>query len=269
MQQFPELEEIGGLATGPFGPFDVGTNPNLPEDLDELRKARLHRGRELAEQVEGLTRQLPGSMERLATIPTRAGFKEQVAARGLQGFATGNPLVGAVGSVLGSAEALIPALGRVEEAEEQISILNKQLIAANNELYETVWQANIINNLPLWLRTGVVEGPQDVLTITGADISRLNNPFDFLTDTINRIEVFQDSQAQRRDDTLTELEARGGELSKFLAVNPNTQSEVSLVNQLLEAGRFDIPEGLSPSDLREILTSLVEATKLSDSLLVN
>ncbi len=236
----------GGLQEGETGPllpapdFRPG-RPVLPDELERNRVSFIQRADTLDTEIQEAAKLIPGNIERLRTIPSTQGFSPV-------------PIPGqSIGQNIGR------TLRRVlfgSEAEEEFRAQVETIETLREELNNVVWQSGVLNALPVWVEAGLVDKPADIIALTRKGSIATPEEIEFMSDAIIRVKT---SRAQRSTEAaeFAETLAEGsGSLSALLSINPASVSSQELVNELVGAGQFQLPVGITVDDARSMLLSI-------------
>ena len=236
----------GGLPEGVSGPrlpepdFRPG-RPVLPEDLEQNRIGLIERADTLDTEIQEGAKLIPGNINRLRAVPTAPGFGP-----------IPNPSQ-FIGTPIGQA---IRRKLFGSEAEAEFTAQVEKITLLREELNTVVWQSGVLNALPVWIEAGVVNKPADIMALTRKGAVATPEEIEFMSDAIMRVQA---SRAQRSTEAaeFAEILAEGeGSLSALLSINPSSIGSQELVNELVAAGQFQLPVGISVEDARSMLLSI-------------
>ena len=222
--------------------------PTLPESLETLREGSITRADELDREIQELSQQIPGSIERVRTAPTTGGFTSPLPGQtigGMFGQFAGQQIFGAT-----------PTEEENRLQEEQLTSQVNLLVAKQEELYTAVWQGAVLNALPVWIEAGLVESPADVMALSRSGLVATQQDIEFAANAIMQINTAKENKEREAEIFAEGLAEGGGSLSELLAINPAAVSAQELVNDLVSAGQFSLPPELSIEEVRSMLVSI-------------
>ena len=224
--------------------------PTLPESLEIKRIETINRANALDLEIQELAKPIPGAVERIRQAPSAGGF-EPIPGVGAPSFEA------QVGRFL-SQEIFgrTPSQEVGFEAEEAFRIQIAQLNNKRAELYSVTWQSGVLNALPVWIEAGLVDTPDDVINLSRPGILTSREEKEFISSAIMDVKASRAQRSATAQAFAQELAEGTGSLSALLDINPASRSSQELVNDLVAAGRFQLPTGVSIEDAREMLLGI-------------
>ncbi len=240
----------------PTIPEDLQRFFDLPETLRTAGEAKAGQVQTIAGRLKTLGETLPEEVGALAAAPTRPGFTPTdlnaaggllAAAFGPRGSATRDEKIGEL--VFGETEEF-------RQREDAINNIVEEITKLNGDLYWTNWESNIVNALPIFVRADPNLTVDSLLEATQSEIREAPaGTRAFIAQAIEAIQVAQEAERREAEEVVSLLERPGGSLRAFHAINPAEVSAKTLVEDLVAAGRFSLPEGMTNEEFRSALIS--------------
>ncbi len=259
-QRARDIEPVTDLerrTSQPAVPLPKPGTPILPESLEAIREIRIKSLDELQEELKTKQVILPEVASELAALPaSRAGFQafDPTFAAG-QMFSSLIPsgdttFEERVGERLGPPEETL----RQQEVFDQLTL---EILDLTDKIYWTRWQANILTALPVFVQADPNISAEEIFESTQYG-SRAITPEAkrFIDGVLTTLR--QDIEAKRVEGeaVLELLQQPGGSLRDLLALNVSNQSSEQIVQDIVAAGRFSLPDSLSPSQVRSMLSDM-------------
>jgi len=227
--------------------------PTVPGPLSSLKSTIRERLKSLSTELELTSSKLPNQGEMIAGLiekPSPAGFAPST----LRSFTE----IGMPSLEFGGEEMGFPP------REEEFIQFASEVDRINQDMYWAGWQLSVLDALPTWKTMKPDLSVEDVIGLSRQDGGISGEMRQFLERAIETTERHQESETEKARETLALLEKPGGSLRKLLQVNLNEKSASALVEQLMAAGRFALPETMTAAEARSMLVQMGMTEKEAD-----
>lgn len=268
-------------------------SPTKPSKFTDLQLEESAKIETLTAELEGFESQIPSATEDLiGTVnekygPTRQGFLAGSVSDPIR--STGNLF-----SVQGQLDNIkrmfnvnagftasrrdldFAAIQQIEKAKSEQEIKDYQnlfatIIPLREELFWRIYRTNMLEAIPYFLATNPQISLEEIISLSrsGDDTTIPNDTRAFLE---NAMVVATDQRRIDRefgDNFLEDIKTGGGSLEKLMSIDPDILTGEELVMSLVEAAQYDLPEGMTADQAREVFILLGYSPEEADGQIFN